>query len=180
MQDQLVGPRPLHIYHRSNHGGLEILDSDKQTRLYNVYRSSSKPHMAISRPAPGIPEQIIGYASFHHFKSEIEVSLTAQDISMKICGFLSSSYNVILKDMQWTWKRDGAMTSNLRLVDQRDQSLATFDNASWSIKKLGTLAIWGEPPLHVLDAIIVSGLGRIEYQRRGQKNHTGAILAQSS
>ncbi|GIJ91179.1 hypothetical protein Asppvi_010144 [Aspergillus pseudoviridinutans] len=99
---------------------------------------------------------------------------------MKKCGFLSSSYEVFFANTQWTWKRDGAMTSNLKLVDQRDQTLATFDNASWSLKKLGTLTIWGEPPLHVLDAIIVSGLGRIEYQRRAQKTHSGAILAQAS
>jgi transposase InsO family protein len=39
--------------------------------------------MAISRSAPGVPQQDIDHESFHHFKAEIEVSLTEQDIAIR-------------------------------------------------------------------------------------------------
>ncbi|UNI22499.1 hypothetical protein JDV02_008384 [Purpureocillium takamizusanense] len=180
-------PRTLHLYYRDGHDRVEVTDADKSTVLYVCYRTSSKPHQTICRAAThDKPETMVGQVSFHHFKSDIDVRMPLNPgVAMRKTGWTSSAYEVTSPGAQegaaWTWKRDGAMTSNLKLVDARGAVLAAFDNASWSLKKQGTLTVqdWMPPPA-LLDVMIVTGLARVEYQRRSQKAHNGAAIASAS
>ncbi|GJN72109.1 hypothetical protein PLIIFM63780_005554 [Purpureocillium lilacinum] len=175
------GPRTLHLYYRDGHDRVEVTDADKSTVLYVCYRTSSKPHQTICRAATrDKPETMVGQVSFHHFKSDIDVHMPLNPgAAMRKTGWTSSACEVTSPAQDgavWTWKRDGAMTSNLKLVDARGTVLATFDNASWSLKKQGTITVheW-MPPAALLDVMIVTGMGRVEYQRRSQKAHNGAL-----
>lgn len=72
------------------------------------------------------------------------------------------------------------MTSNIRLVDCLGGGvLARFENASFSTKKQGTLTVWGRPSWEVLDAIIITGLAKVEYQRRSAAAVAGGLNAAS-
>ncbi|KAJ6442171.1 BSD domain-containing protein C22A12.14c [Purpureocillium lavendulum] len=179
-------PRTLHLYYRDGHHRVEVTDCDKATVLYVCYRTSSKPHLTICRaPSRDKPETMVGQVSFHHFKSDIDVRMPLNPgASMRKTGWISSAYEVTSPAQGgelWTWERDGAMTSNLKLVDGRGAILATFDNASWSRKKQGTITVnsWMPAPA-VLDVMIVTGMAKVEYQRRSQKAHNGAVAAANS
>lgn len=172
-------PRTLHLYYRDGHHQLEVCDEDKQTVLYRVYRTSSKPHLTVCRaPGPKNHEEMVGQVSFHHFKSDIDLNVPGHHLlSMKKAGFMSSDFDVRGDGIAWTWERDGAMTSNLKLTAAADGGcLAKFDNASWSRSKQGTIAVMGIPPTEVFDALIVTGLAKIEYQRRSNSTRNGAAI----
>lgn len=171
--------RELHLYYRDGHSRLEVLDSDKQTVLYVVYRTSSKPHLTICRaPTHKTPERMVGQVSFHHFSSAIDLNMVDGPVTMKKQGMLSSTYNVSGEGIRWKWERDGALTSNLKLVDEMGGRgvLATFENASWSVKKQGKLLVRVEGGWE-WDVAVVTGLAKVEYQRRSQSTQNGAINA---
>lgn len=173
--------RELHLYYRDGHSRLEVTDSDKQTILYTVHRASSKPHLTIFRaPTPYGRGFIIAQVSFHHFSSAINLDVPAPvpPLAMRKTSKLSSNYEVHGRDINWRWERDGAMTSNIRLVDCVGGGvLARFENASFSTKKQGTLIVWGRPSWEVLDAIIITGLAKVEYQRRSSAAVAGGLNA---
>lgn len=169
--------RELHLYYRDGHSRLEVLDSDKQTVLYIVYRTSSKPHLTICRaPTRNSPERMVGQVSFHHFSSDIDLNMVEVPVTMKKKGMLSSGYSVSGDGIRWRWERDGALTSNLKLVDEVGGRgvLATFENASWSVKKQGRLVVGVEGGWE-WDVVVVTGLARVEYQRRGRETQNGAV-----
>lgn len=95
---------------------------------------------------------------------------------MKKKGMLSSGYSVSGDGIRWRWERDGALTSNLKLVDEVGGRgvLATFENASWSVKKQGRLVVGVEGGWE-WDVVVVTGLARVEYQRRGRETQNGAV-----
>lgn len=170
----------IHVYYRSGHERLVATAADKQTVLYTVHRQSSKPHMSFYRSytsSNGLESAfLIGTASFHHFSSKIDVEVANVDIGMKKEGLVSSTYSFYAGPQGdcWKWQRDGALTSNLKLVDSRGCTIARFNNASWSIKKQGTFDIFGM--MDQLDLIMVSGLARVEYQRRSASARNGAVI----
>ncbi|KAJ3481409.1 hypothetical protein NLG97_g7827 [Lecanicillium saksenae] len=170
-------PRTLHLYYRDGHHQLEVCDEDKQTVLYRVYRTSSKPHLTVCRaPGPKNNEEMVGQISFHHFKSDVDLNVPGNPLSMKKAGFLSSDFEVHGDGIAWKWERDGAMTSNIKLTAADGSCLAKFDNASWSRSKQGTLTVMGIPPTEMFDALIVTGLAKIEYQRRSASTRNGSTL----
>jgi hypothetical protein len=214
-------PRTLHIYYQNTgHERLVVTDTDKTTTLYTVYRNSSKPHMSFYR-TPNIhgsgPEYLIGTASFHHFASDIDVFMVdpnnnnhiTVDMKKENGLFTSSVYSFLPGAAaaaveqggryggydgdggRWRWERDGALTSNLKLIvnptgHNGNGVIARFENASWSLKKQGSLEVYlggdGEMTMqkhqqHVLDLIMVTGLARVEYQRRSAKARSGATAA---
>lgn len=160
--------RKLHLYYRDGHSRLDIKDSDKHTVLYTVHRASSKPHLTIFRaPSASSGGFIIGQVSFHHFSSAIELDGPGPPLAMRKTSKMSSNYEVHANGINWRWERDKALTSNIRLVDNFGGGvLARFENASFSVKKQGTLSIMGSPTWDMLDAIIITGLAKVEYQRR--------------
>lgn len=173
-----MNPRELHLYYRDGHSRLEVLDSDKQTVLYIVYRTSSKPHLTICR-APtynNTPEKMVGQVSFHHFSSDIDLNMVGGEVTMKKKGMLSSTYHVSGDGIRWRWERDGALTSNLKLVDEMGGKgvLATFENASWSVKKQGKLVV-GVDGGREWDVVVVTGLARVEGQRRTREMREGMV-----
>ncbi|KAJ5370418.1 uncharacterized protein N7496_006510 [Penicillium cataractarum] len=172
-------PRELHIYYRDGHSRLEVIDSNKRTVLYVVHRASSKPHLTIFRaPTPSSGGFIIGQVSFHHFSSAIELDVPQAPLSMQKTSKMSSNYEIHGKDLSWRWERDRALTSNIRLVDNLGGGvLARFENASFSVKKQGTLTLLRTPTWEMLDAIIITGLAKIEYQRRSNSSRSGAVNA---
>ncbi|KAH8692958.1 hypothetical protein BGW36DRAFT_385595 [Talaromyces proteolyticus] len=134
----------------------------------SFYRSYPSPNGELS--------VLIGTASFHHFSSGIDVEMANVDIGMKKEGLVSNTYSFSAGHQgRWQWQRDGALTSNLKLVDSRGYIIARFNNASWSVKKQGTFDILGM--MDQLDLIMVSGLARVEYQRRSASTRNGAVLA---
>jgi hypothetical protein len=169
----------IHIYYRSGHERLVATAADKQTVLYTVHRQTCKPHMSFYRsyPSPnGESALFIGTASFHHFKSDINVEVANVDIGMKKKGFMSNTYSFSAGPQgRWKWERDGALTSNLKLVDSHGYTIARFNNASWSVTKQGTFDILGM--MDQLDLIMVSGLARVEYQRRSASTRNCAVIA---
>lgn len=171
-------PRTLHLYYRHGHDQLEVTDEDKSTVLYRVYRTSSKPHLTVCRaPTPSSKEELVGQVSFHHFKSDIDLNVPGNPLSMKKVGLLSSDFEVHGAGIAWKWERDGALTSNLKLTAADGSCLAKFDNASWSRSKQGTLTVMGEPPVELFDALVVTGLAKIELQRRANSARQGGIVA---
>lgn len=166
--------RILHVYYQNGHERLLVMDTDKHTVLYTVHRNTFKPHMSIYRSGMnGAPETLIGVASFEHFGSDIDVVMGNISVGMKKEGLLSSTYSFSAGQLgRWEWKRDGALTSNLKLIDHNGATIAHFENASWSLKKQGSFEIFGM--IQALDLIIVTGLARVEYQRRSAKARSGA------
>ncbi|KAJ6781113.1 hypothetical protein PWT90_00694 [Aphanocladium album] len=149
-------PRTLHLYYRDGHHQLEVCDEDKQTVLYRVYRTSSKPHLTVCRaPGPKNNEEMVGQVSFYHFKSDVDLNVPGNPLSMSKAGFLSSDFELTAAD---------------------GSCLARFDNASWSRSKQGTLTVMGIPPTEMFDALIVTGLAKIEYQRRSASTRNGSTL----
>lgn len=171
--------RELHLYYRDGHSRLGITDSDKHTVLYTVHRASSKPHLTIFRaPSASTGGFIIGQVSFHHFSSGIDLDRPGPPLAMRKTSKMSSNYEVHGNSINWRWERARALTSNIRLVDNFGGGvLARFENASFSVKKQGTLSILGRPTWDMLDAIIIAGLAKIEYQRRSSSAQSGAINA---
>ncbi|XWW96715.1 hypothetical protein V2A60_004694 [Cordyceps javanica] len=169
-------PRTLHLYYRDGHHQLEVCDEDKHTVLYRVYRTSSKPHLTVCRVAgPKNNEEMVGQVSFHHFKSDIDLNVPGHHaLCMKKAGLLSSNFEVRGDGIEWEWRRDGALTSNLKLKAADGSCLAKFDNASWSRSKQGTLEVMGVPPTGMLDAVVITGLAKIELQRRANSSRSGA------
>lgn len=178
--------RTLHLYYRHGHEQLEVTDSDKQTVIYRVYRTLSKPHLTICRsPGPNNnKEELVGQVSFHHFKSDIDLNVPGDpSLFMKKASLLSSNFKVHGDGggIAWLWERDGALTSNLKLTAADGSCLAKFDNASWSRSKQGTLTIvGGMATMEAFDALVVTGLAKIELQRRANSSHQGGIIASNN
>lgn len=154
--------------------------------IYRVYRTLSKPHLTICRsPGPNNnKEELVGQVSFHHFKSDIDLNMPGDLLLfMKKASLQSSNFEV--RDgggcITWLWERDGALTSNLKLAAADGSCLAKFDNASWSRSKQGTLTIMGSrATMEACDALIVTGLAKIELQRRANSSHQGGIIANNN
>ena len=171
--------RRLHLYYHDGHSQVRVTDSDKHTVLYIAYRSSSAPHLTLCAATPGEKERLVGRVSFHHFKSKIDIDAVAAPLEMTKGRFLSSNVSVTGSGVHWKWERDGALTSNVKLIDEESGAeLANFENASWSRSKQGTMTVnnW-TPGWEVLDMIMLTGLAKVEYQRREQKKQAGGIAA---
>lgn len=89
-------PRLLHIYSEGlTNRHLRIVDSDKQTALYEVYMPrnifSSKPHMTITTAAgPGLPAIPIGTATFHSFSRRTDLTMFSSSVSTSSTSSSSS------------------------------------------------------------------------------------------
>lgn len=178
---QAIGPRKLHLYFQDGHSRVEITDFDKRTVLYVVYRNSSKPHLTLCEASmKGESDRFIGQISYHHFKSKIDMHYARSPINMEKAGFMSSDFQVNGPGIQWAWERDGAMTSNLELVDEHGSVMAQFESSTWSKDKLGKITIHKWPPAQdVLDIILLTGMAKIEYQRRDKKSTAAAVAVSS-
>ncbi|KAF3401267.1 hypothetical protein DPV78_005975 [Talaromyces pinophilus] len=159
--------RTLHLNYQDGHSRLNVIDSDQQTVLYTVIRSSSKPQLTIFRAAtPYAAGFMIGKVTLHTWSSAIDLEIPGPPLAMQKTSKLSSNYDVHGNNINWRWERDKALTSDIRLVDYTAGGLlARFENASFSVKKQGTLTVFGTPSWEIFDAIIITGLAKIEQQK---------------
>ncbi|EED14862.1 hypothetical protein TSTA_043360 [Talaromyces stipitatus ATCC 10500] len=150
-----------------------------QTVLYTVHRASSKPHLTIFRaPTPHAGGFIIGKVSPHTFSSAIDLDIPGPPLVMQKPSKLTSNYEVYGNNINWRWERDGALTSNIRLVDRMGGGvLARFENATFSVTKQGTLTLSGTPMWDMLDAIIITGLAKIEHQKESSAQSSVAAAS---
>lgn len=162
-----------------HHKDLEIIDSSKSTAIYKGRIQRSKPQVFISRVSDqALAAQTVGEASFHKFSSDIDVQINGQPLSMSRKTVFSSEHELNGAGLDWSWSRDGLMTSDLKLVNKNSgRTLAIIRRETWSRKKLGTIEILEAQPAQILDAIVVTGLAKWELQRRKQRSGAAAAGA---
>ena len=173
---------PLELEVFAHHKELEIINSNGNTPVYAGRLQRSKPQVLVSRVADqAIGAQAIGQASFHKLSSDIDVQLNGQLANMHRKGGFSTAHEVSVAGLNWSWAKDGFMTNDLKLEDNNSgRIIARFQRAKWSRKKLGTIQILGTHPPHILDAIVITGLAKMELVRRRQRSGTAAAAGASA
>lgn len=162
-----------------HHKDLEIIDSTRNTAIYQGRLQRSKPQVFISRVADqALATQAVGEASFHKFSSDIDLQINGQPLNMCRKSIFSGEHELNGAGLEWCWSRAGLMTSDLKLVNKNSgRTLAIIQRETWSRKKLGTIEILETQPAHILDAIVVTGLAKCELQRRKQRSGAAAAGA---
>ncbi len=161
-------PATFHLY-KTGHGTLHILDSDNQTRLYDIKTDSdSSPDISIYRlaataAAPNAKPILCGSAKFHDWSSTIDLQIGGdRPIPFKAPESFSSSRTFESCVGELKWKHD------MRLLNAREELLATFTHntaaSNWGRFEM-TLRV-AEGGQRLVDEIVLSGVALLEYERR--------------
>ena len=174
--------RLLHIYREGfTQRHVRIVDSDKQTPLYNIDMNSgglfsSKPHVKINA-ATG---NQVGTITFHMMSSDMDLTIHNQSMLLKKAGFLSSAheFNSVATGGSFKWKKDGFFSGgDMLCLDQREQMVARFQHSGWAMKKEGKFELSPGVSGILMDEIVTSGVAMVEYLRRQRASSAGAAGA---
>lgn len=174
----LESTRILHLYKKEIPGGkAQILDSDKQTVLYEIdvhttpFRS---PNISLYR-GRGSPQEnprgaLVGTANFHSLSSTTDLKIVGNSavIPLRAQGFFSSSrtFDSIIGPLKW--QRDGLFSRSLSLVNPQGEWFARFQYVT-AVSKWGCFEIAPGVPKggdRLLDEIVLSGFAILESLRR--------------
>ena len=170
--------RTLHVHYDSKcNANCTILDTDISTPLYQVetHRLRS-PQIAISSATTG---QEVGTAKLHGPSSNLECTLGSLSTRCTIkskglfkdgCTFPSPMG--AKEGATWTWRGDSVSKVNIVCEDEMGMVVAKFETANWDLKKSGRLELMGkvdgrdEVKRMAMEAVLITGMALIEYQRR--------------
>ena len=170
-------PGTLHLYKTGlTHSALHILDSDKQTCLYEIKTHSwSSPDVSLYRPAaataaPNNNPTLCGSAKFHTWSRTIDLQIGGdRPIPLQAHGIFTSTRTFESCVGELRWKQD------MRLLNAREELLATF-------KRVTAVSKWGRFEMtsrvadggqRLVDEIVLSGVALLEQNRR-EKNASAA------
>lgn len=163
-----MGPSYYGLYVSSYPGRVEVLDSGKRAVLYRAKIQPSKPELYILRPSAKMPcGEFVALATFRRFSSDVDIQIChGQHLKMRRKSLLASVHTFSVAGIGWGWRRDGLITSDLRLIQfENKRTIATFQKASsCSGKMLGIFAVFGTHQPPTIDAIIVTGLAKLGHQ----------------
>ncbi|EFZ03873.1 hypothetical protein X797_011137 [Metarhizium robertsii] len=165
------------LYISSCYGRVEVLDRNKSAVLYRAEVQLSKPQLYIYRPLTEMfCDEIVALATFRRFSSAINIQIyDGEHLDMRRKNLLSSTHTLRVEGRRWSWRRDGILKGNLRLINvTSNRTIATFHKkTSWSGKMLGIFTVFGTHQSPVLDAVIVTGLAKLGYQWLAQSMASG-------
>lgn len=145
----------------------------KSKVLYAVKIERSKPQLSIFRPLAGSShEQLIALATFRRLSSIVDVQMRdGRQLKMHHKSFRFGIHTFKAVGSIWSWRRDGLITNNLRLVDEESNGTIAIltEEFSWSGRKFGTITIFGNYRSSTIDAIVVTGLAKLGHQRLARK-----------
>ncbi|OAX81625.1 hypothetical protein ACJ72_04036 [Emergomyces africanus] len=112
---------------------------------------------------------VVGTATFHTFSSKIDINLsTNHAITMKRPDLFTSTYRFESPTPLGTleWKRDGLVSSNLKLVDVSGRTVARYEKHLSLLSKQSDAITLLVPELDgFLDFVILTCTAMIEYKR---------------
>lgn len=174
--DLSKGAVRLTIFRDSSHG-IRIVDQARGETLYVCEGGRFKRDTTITRPGGrNHPAVMVGTYRFPSFSSDIDISVPGEPMAMERKGMWSDKHIVQSKRFRWQWEKDRAFSRDLNLVDQSGAVLAQFDNAAYSMSTAGTLTIRTPISDHDMDCVVVTGLAKIEAQKR-RARRAGAASA---
>jgi hypothetical protein len=156
------------LYISSCYGRVEVLDRSKSAVLYRAEVQPCKPQLYIYRPLIEMHcDEILALATFHRFSSAITIQIyDGEHLNMCRKNLLSSTHTFRVAGLKWSWRRDGIMKGNLKLINEEsNRTIATFhQTSSWSGKMLGIFTVFGTHRSPIVDVVIVTGLAKLGYQ----------------
>lgn len=182
-------PKPARIISVYDQGSnYLLLDTDDITPLYHVhFNTHSLPHMVVSRS--GEPDAVTGSATFYPSKkggffssaSTIKVAIHNKNYDFnKEGGLFSTDKRTLYSSSHGRlfWKGGYAASGFLKLIDERGNIIADYQNRQYSGKKMGIIEIMNLVDVddEFLDEIVVSGLTMLSEQ----KTSMGATAANLS
>lgn len=172
--------RTLHLYKKGMTGRkAQILDSDKQTVLYEVdFRSFRSADITLYRGSPKENPQgaLVGTADFHSFSRTTDLKFgNSPVIPLHAEALFTSSrtFDSILGPLKW--QHDGGFSRTISLVNPRGEWFARFQFVT-SLSKWGRFEIAPGTPQggeRLLDEIVLSGLAILEMLRRRKRSSSG-------
>ncbi|KAK3192661.1 hypothetical protein K4F52_001460 [Lecanicillium sp. MT-2017a] len=166
------------VYH-DGHAQVHVVDTQSKATIYIADRSSSDFTLT-SSPVDHEKYRGVGRAQFHITSSKIDLETLTGDVAMSKAGMLTHDFKVTSPNVNWRWERDGAVGSGIKLTDG-GRELASFESKTFSRSTLGTFTIhnW-PPPQDVLDLIVLTGLAKIEFNKRQDKKVAAAGIIGSN
>ncbi|MCJ1343467.1 hypothetical protein MMC31_001661 [Peltigera leucophlebia] len=166
-------PGTLDLYKTGfTHGTLHILDTDKQTRLYEIKTHSwTSPDISLYRPAataaaPNANPTLCGSAKFHTWSRTIDLQIGGnRPIPLQATGVFSSTRTFESCVGELKWKKD------MRLFNAREELLATFISVT-AVSKWGRFEMTplvAEGGQRLVDEVVLSGVALLEQDRREEK-----------
>ncbi|MCJ1345850.1 hypothetical protein MMC31_004059 [Peltigera leucophlebia] len=163
-------PGTLHLYKTGfTHGTLHILDTDKQTRLYEIkIHSWTSPDISLYRPAataaaPIANPTLCGSAKFHTWSRTIDLQIGGhRPIPLQATGVFSSTRKFESCVGELKWKKD------MRLLNASEELLATFTDVT-AVSKWGRFEMTplvAEGGQRLVDEVVLSGMALLEQNRR--------------
>lgn len=178
----LESTRILHLYKKGITGGkAQILDSDKQTVLYEIDIHSThfgSPDITLYR-GRGSPQEnprgaLVGTANFHSLSRTTDLKIVGNSavIPLQAQGIFSSSrtFDSIIGPLKW--QQDGLISRDLSLVNPQGEWFARFQYVT-AVSKWGRFEIAPGVPKggdRLLDEIVLSGFAILENQRRDDRS----------
>ena len=163
-------PGILHLYATGlTHTTLHILDSDKQTRLYEIeIHSWTSPDISLYRPAataaaPDATPTLCGSVKFHNWSGTIDLQIGEdRPIPLKAIGVFSATRTFESCVGELKWKKD------MRLLNAREELVAKFTHVM-AVSKWGRFEMAprvAEGGQRLVDEIVLSGVALLEQDRR--------------
>ncbi|OJD17662.1 hypothetical protein AJ78_02253 [Emergomyces pasteurianus Ep9510] len=114
-------------------------------------------------------DHVVGTATFHTFSSKIDICLsTNHAITMKCPDLFTSSrrFESLTPLGTLEWKREGLVSSNLKLVDESGRTVARYEK-HWSLlsKQSDAITLLVPELDGFLDIVIITCMATIEYKR---------------
>lgn len=165
--------RVLHLSLNNSHNCRDIFDSDRNTLLYTVYETASRPQLKVYTPeSQGQPAQLVGEISYHALSSSINVSMAARKLEMHKAG----RYGAKLTSDQGDWLWESTDVKTTELTDSSGNILASYDSDLLLFivnPRQGSITLYGSPSEGRVDQIVVTALAMARRQRRGMSRRTG-------
>ena len=172
--------RTLNIYDKGSN--YLILDNDDITPLYNIhFNTHTLPHMTVSRATS--PDIVIGSAIFQPTKkagvwstsSTIDLDVHDQKYSFNKEGSVFSTAKRTLRTQShgtlW-WKGGYAASGYMKLLDEKGNIVADYQNKMYSGKTMGIIQIMTLVDVDdsLLDEIVVSGIAMLSEEKCSMTN----------
>ena len=161
---------------------IRVLDSDNVTELYTMTGKSRKPQLTIHSNEANTD---IATASFHWWKTRIEMNYRGQELTLESGGFLGVRYSYsspTLNGEKLTWRpRKKLDDLNMMLVNGQGMAIARFIPKYMSLKHGGALEMMPEclnnPQL--VEEVVVMALAVIHYKQTQRLMAANASAASS-
>lgn len=162
----------IHIHYNGKF--LNLRDSDDQTPLYSVKVCPHSPQMEMIRAGDddksqqhskktdaetSVPPSMCT-AAFKTLSLQVRLKIHGKEVLLERESPLTRTYNFDspFAKTGLTWKADGALTGDYKLIDPRGAVLARFRNKVFSNHEVGSFELVGKHEEMFKDEIVISGL----------------------